>query len=95
MGGGIVETDGTAYYSKAAIVEYLHELADYFEQVVFVTQLEDTRNYQSKIRSDLIKVEVLRKSRSSTGILDLYRDAHLQYGALKEILDKPLALRNI
>ncbi len=88
IGGGVVEIMGNNFYGKAPIVEYLHELAGIFGRVEFVTHMEETHNYVSRINPDLVNVTVLKRSGQDTGYLDLIYDFKRHLQVLGRILDK-------
>ena len=71
IGGCMVEVGEGVYFVKASQAEYLHELAHYFEKVVFVTFLEETERYRTAIDPRLVAVEVLGRARKSAGIASL------------------------
>jgi len=88
IGGGVVETDNHNYYGKASIVEYLHDLSNRFGIIDFVTHMEETHNYVSRINPDRVNVIILKKSRQNTGYLDIAHDFKRHVQVLRRILNK-------
>lgn len=84
----MVEADGQYYYGKASIVEYLHGLSERFGKIDFVTNMEETHNYVSRINPDRVNVMVLKKSRQNTGYMDVVPDFKRHVQVLRRILDK-------
>lgn len=49
IGGGVIEKRSGCYFIKSAVAVYLHELANIFPHVYFVTHLSNTQMYQSEM----------------------------------------------
>jgi glycosyltransferase involved in cell wall biosynthesis len=88
IGGGVVETDGRSFYLKNQTAEYLEGLSGFFEEVYFVTRLQEGRSYISRINNKKVRISVLGKTRPNARVRDILYDAcsHLKY--FPKIADK-------
>lgn len=61
VGGGVVETDGTKYYARSQLIEYLTGLRNFYKKVTWSVQLSNSRDYRTNIGESQLHLDIINK----------------------------------
>ncbi|MFC1782575.1 glycosyltransferase [Planctomycetota bacterium] len=58
VGCSVVETNGSKYYARSQIIEYLYGLREYYDHVTWMVPLAKSRYYSKEIDSSIINLNI-------------------------------------
>lgn len=70
VGLGILEYDGKDYFGKSAVIEYLHQISEYFERTYFFCPIRELKNFKTKLDTARVKPMVLSYNLGRNTLID-------------------------
>jgi len=87
IGGSIVESDGTFYFARSQILEYLSEFNAFYSEVKWIVRLGKSKDYKTRINKSPL-LDIINKNQETILSIKGIRNQLLSYWRFFKNLDK-------